>query len=245
MVVEINSVISDHNFNIQKTEYESSKKLEQMSLSQPDKINPAKKYALAEQSIDLLLDAISGVSEFGEKIPNQYELSKMTQNKNSQSKILAPIASDVVEKIIKIVQTFEPPGIASRNIQECLIAQLEAKHNKTSSEKLALLILTESFDDFSKKHFHTIQKKYALTEDEIKDVFDEIKRLNPKPGGDDYISQFNTVIPDFLVKYDASLDDFIITLNDTTIPDIKVSSTYEKLVSASKNNKQYNKQTRE
>jgi len=79
----------------------------------------------------------------------------------------------------------------------------------------------------------------------MKNIFKEIKRLNPKPGGDDYLSQYNTIIPDFIVKYDSSIDDFIITLNDSTIPSIKVSATYEKLVTEAKNNKNFNKKTRD
>jgi RNA polymerase sigma-54 factor len=139
----------------------------------------------------------------------------------------------------------DPPGIASRNVQECLIAQLNAKNKLNEFEKIALLILENCFEEFSMKHFQSIQKKLFITEDQLRDAFDEIKKLNPKPGGDIFITQNNVIIPDFIVKYDDKIDDFTINLNDSNIPMLKVSQVYEKMLIEAKRNKSYNKNTRD
>ncbi|MPM95960.1 RNA polymerase sigma-54 factor [bioreactor metagenome] len=147
--------------------------------------------------------------------------------------------------MLKLVQKLDPPGIASRNVQECLTAQLKAKPKLNSDQKLALLILTEGFEEFSKKHFDQIQKKFEVTRDQVREAFEEIKKLNPKPGGNDFNAQTNTIIPDFLVKYSEEIDDLMITLNDSTIPHIKVSSTYDKIKEEAKHNKSFNRETKE
>ena len=239
ITIETNSTIAEHNFNIQKKQYEES-----LNSTVAKGENPAKKFEISNQSLDILRDILDASSDI-RKVTNPSSLIlEKFQKINFEDIILEHISEETAEKVLKIVQSLEPPGIASRNIQECLVTQLKAKNILNEGQKLALLILTEAFSEFSKKHFLQIQKKFEITVEQVKDAFDEIKKLNPKPGGDDFKSQTNTIIPDFIVKYDADVDDLTIYLNDSTIPNLRVSSTYDKIRQEARHNKAYNKETK-
>lgn len=240
IITETNSIIAEHNFSIQKQQYEFSVN------PQLDKnANPAKKYLLSNQSVDILKDAIDTIPELQKMISDSRRILDKYKNDDSTNKILSHIKLETAEKVLKIIQGLDPPGIGARTVQECLVIQLNNIVNKTEPQRLALLILSEHFNDFSKKHFESLQKKLEITEDQIRDAFDEIKHLNPKPGGDDFKTQINSIIPDFTVRYDEELDDLIIYVNDSTIPNLKVSSTYDKIRQEARNNKNFNKETKE
>ena len=240
IVNEVNSSIASHNFHIQQEQYKKNIG----DVSRQDTGN-AKYYALEAQSIDVLKSAIKLAPEVkAELIKNQSRLDKYTADSEDLI-ILRHVTLEVAENVLKKIQTLDPPGIASRNIQECLLAQLNSKHPKNFSQELAIKILSENFEAFSKKHFALLQKSMNISEEEIRDAFEEIKRLNPKPGGYDFKSEINTIIPDFIVRFDEDINDLIININDTTIPNIKVSSTYEKIRQEARNNKLYNKETKE
>ncbi|MDR0927274.1 MAG: RNA polymerase factor sigma-54 [Ignavibacteria bacterium] len=250
IAAETNSFIADHNFNTQKKQYEKKMRAANRGSNVNPNINPATDYSLEGQALDLLRDTMEShidIVKDNNILDKQgtRELLFQCRYIDNDDKIFAPISDANAEKLLAIVQGLEPPGIASRNVQECLIAQLKAKPSLTDGQQIAFLILTQAFEDFSKKHFKEIQKRLLITEDQIRDGFEEIKKLNPKPGGDDYISQTNTIIPDFIVKYESEIDDLVITLNDTTVPNLKVSPTYDKLREEAKKNKDFNKETKE
>src|SRR5690606_13307509 len=87
-----------------------------------------------------------------------------------------------IEKILKIVQELDPPGVGARSLEECLIIQLRRKE-PTASTELATAILEKSFEQFSKKHYSKLIQKHNISEEELKAAISEIERLNPKPGG--------------------------------------------------------------
>ena len=91
--------------------------------------------------------------------------------------------AEEVERILKKIQTFDPPGIAARDLQECLLLQLDRMDNGHNIDvAVAKKIITECFEEFTKKHYQKIQKKLE-TEDEdfVKDAIELIMKLNPKP----------------------------------------------------------------
>jgi RNA polymerase sigma-54 factor len=90
---------------------------------------------------------------------------------------------DEVESIITRIQQFDPPGVAARNLQECLLLQLERKKTEAKSVELAISVLSEYFDEFTKKHYDKIQRGLNINEEEFRDVIRQIIKLNPKPGG--------------------------------------------------------------
>ncbi len=238
IVVETNSQIAEINFNAQQTQY-----LKQNQKPNIEHKNPALKYALNSESVELL--------EYAEKLKSDdfvfnLEKSKSQFRLNSSSveiKILKHITLDTAEKILKIIQNLDPPGIGSRNIQECLVAQCKAFRNPSNEQKLALEILKNAFDAFIKKHYHLILRQYNITEDTLRNVIEEIKKLNPKPGGGDFHAELNTVIPDFVVEKEEETDELVISVNDSRMPMLKLNKAYEVLKKEAKA-KQFNKDTK-
>tara|TARA_B110000438_G_scaffold86556_2_gene86003 strand:- start:13214 stop:14599 length:1386 start_codon:yes stop_codon:yes gene_type:complete len=107
----------------------------------------------------------------------------------------------VVKNILKKIQKLEPAGVGSRNIEECLIIQINKKQELNSIERLALNIIKDDFNNFKNKHFEKIYSKYKNDKSEIIEAFNYIKKLNPNPAGgsdDDNITEY--LIPDFILK---------------------------------------------
>src|SRR5665213_1796107 len=93
------------------------------------------------------------------------------------------ITTDVeVEEMIKILQSLDPPGIAARSLQECLLLQLERNPHTTKEIHYAIDVVKNCMDEFSRKHYDKIAKKLEISEEDLKDILHEITKLNPKPG---------------------------------------------------------------
>lgn len=147
------------------------------------------------------------------------------------------IAQNHLEKILHVVQSFEPAGVGAQNLQECLLLQLK-RMEQTTAVYTAIAILTECFDEFSRKHYDRIIKKFEITEDDLKDAIDVIITLNPKPGntwGDSLTTTLNTVVPDFIVE---SLNgEVYLSMNQRNIPELKISREYSELFQGYAENK--------
>ncbi len=140
--------------------------------------------------------------------------------------------SDELEEILRKIQSFDPAGIAARNLQECLIIQLERKeHPDDPSVQHALAIIQDCFEEFTKKHYPKIQKRLNLDEEEIKEAVQLITRLNPKPGGvADGLVLTQYVIPDFILVTNGGK--FEILLNSKNAPELRISRSYAELFDA-------------
>ena len=139
-----------------------------------------------------------------------------------------------VERMLSVVQEFEPSGVGARDLRECLLLQLEDKKRSPSIDN-AIKILRESFDDFSGRHFRRLMAKYHLSEDEMKDVIAEVKRLNPHPGGeveDTYEDRAQQIIPDFNLDYREG--EFILTMPRFSIPELRISHKYSEILETSR-----------
>jgi RNA polymerase sigma-54 factor len=135
-----------------------------------------------------------------------------------------------VEELIKKIQQFDPPGVAARNLQECLLLQLQRKKKDDKTVDLAIEVLTYYFEEFTKKHYDKIQRSLGLDDEEFKDIIKQIIKLNPKPGGE--ISEANKVesyvVPDFFIFNNAgSLE---LTLNSRNAPDLRISEGYREML---------------
>ena len=138
------------------------------------------------------------------------------------------ISSMEIENVLTIIQNLEPPGIASRNLQECLSIQLKRKP-KSDDVSIASKIIDEGFDLFSKKHFKKMQEKFNLDQDLLKKGLNEIEKLNPKPGGS--ISSFtenNHIVPDFILN--VSENHISVNLNRRNAPDLHISENYKEML---------------
>ncbi|MDJ1502285.1 RNA polymerase factor sigma-54 [Xanthocytophaga agilis] len=130
-----------------------------------------------------------------------------------------------VEKILHIIQTFDPPGIGARELQECLLLQLDRKEHDNKIVTLAIRIVDDFFDEFTKKHYEKIQKRLDVSDEDIKDAIRLITRLNPKPGGSasgDVRTQY--LIPDFLLTNNSGRLE--LTLNSRNAPELRISRSY-------------------
>ncbi len=139
---------------------------------------------------------------------------------------------DEIEEILRKIQSFDPPGIAARNLQECLLIQLERKeHAEDDAVQNAIKIVSDSFDEFTKKHYPKIQKKLNIDDEELKDAVQMITRLNPKPGGtSDGIVKTQYIIPDFILNNtEGKLE---ISLNSKNAPELRVSRSYSEMFDA-------------
>ena len=140
------------------------------------------------------------------------------------------------EHLLKTIQTFDPTGIAARNLQECLLIQLKNGSYDQYFAFLAEELLVKHFDDFTKRRFESIKQKMQLTDAALKSTIDLIQGLNPKPGeGNIQSIEMNQITPDFLIE--KVEDNFIITLNDRSLPSVTISRTYLEMFNTNKRNK--------
>lgn len=138
------------------------------------------------------------------------------------------------ESILKQIHSFDPAGIAARDLRECLMLQLERMDDgKDVDVIVARQILSECYDEFTRKHYDKIQKKLDLDDEEyIRDAIDLIIRLNPKPGGDpsELSEKTQAVIPDFMVtNTNGKLE---VALNSRNAPELRVSPSYIEMFKA-------------
>ena len=151
-------------------------------------------------------------------------------------------SDEAMSDILKIVQTLDPAGVGAIDLKECLLLQILRKSQKKQKNKNAKIIISDYFDEFSKKHYSKIAKKIGISEDELKKAVGTIIKLNPKPGNV-FSSSLNRIsqhiTPDFIFEI---IDDyFVLNLNSRNVPNLTVNKTYSNILR--KSNKK-NKRTK-
>lgn len=222
---ELSEIVEDTNAMIAELNIERQKS--RIASQDNHSNNPAAAFAISEEA------------------KNQVErvLGNDTNDKDSLQ-FLKPVTLEDAERVLKIVQNLDPPGVASRNLQECLIAQTNAFPYETEGRNAAYRILTEGYDLFSKKHFNNLLKQLEMTEEELRSAIEFIKKLNPKPGYSDSPTEFNTVIPDFIVEKDPDTAELLVILNESTVPTLRINKVYEQMRKDAKLKKE-DKETKE
>ena len=140
---------------------------------------------------------------------------------------------DEVEEILFKIQTFDPAGIAARDLQECLALQLERRADDQNVDVIvAKLIIEQCFEEFTKKHYSKIMKKLDLEdEDYVKDAIELIRKLNPKPGGSSGgLARTQYLIPDFILTNDNG--ELELALNSRNAPELRISRSYSEMLKA-------------
>ena len=133
------------------------------------------------------------------------------------------------KKVINKIQMLDPPGVAARNLKECLLLQLKRKR-KNKYSTLAKNMIETSFDEFSRKHYKKLQDRFSIDENDLKLILNEISKLNPKPGGALSGSAQNThIIPDFILKIEDG--DLKVSLNKRNSPELRISNNYKEMLS--------------
>ncbi|HVZ55743.1 MAG TPA: RNA polymerase factor sigma-54 [Chitinophagaceae bacterium] len=135
-----------------------------------------------------------------------------------------------VEALIRRIQRFDPPGVAARDLQECLLLQLQRQKEEGRDVDLAIASIKNYFDEFTKKHYEKIQRGLGLNDDQLREVIQQIIRLNPKPGG--HVGDINKaesyVVPDFFIfNTNGKLE---LTLNSRNAPELRISEGYREML---------------
>lgn len=133
-----------------------------------------------------------------------------------------------VEDMLKVVQEFDPAGIGARDLQECLLVQLRKKDQENPIVIKATVIIEKYLEEFTKKHYDKIERQLGVSSEELKEIMQEILKLNPKPGDSSTSAGKQLhIIPDFhITNNDGVLH---LTLNGRNAPELRVSRSYQEM----------------
>ena len=135
-----------------------------------------------------------------------------------------------IEQLLLQIQQFDPPGVGARNLQECLLLQLQRKADQGKIIEVAIKVLEKYFDEFTKKHYEKIQRALTLSDEQLREIISQIVKLNPKPGGTagDTGKNTNYVIPDFFIA--NNVGKLELSLNSKNAPDLRISEGYRDML---------------
>ena len=144
-----------------------------------------------------------------------------------------------IERILSIIQDFDPAGIGARSLQECLLLQLKRKPN-TPLKKIEVEIIEKYCDDFTRKNKEKIMQRLDISEETYDEAVNELIKLNPRPGsslGDIVGKNFQQLVPDFLVETeeDGSIH---LTLNNGNVPELHLSREFNEMLEEHTTNKE-------
>ena len=128
-----------------------------------------------------------------------------------------------IEHILSVVQHFDPPGLGSRNLQECLMIQLD-----NDKDSITYKIIRDYFDDFVNKRYNRICEKGRISNNDLSAVIDIVSKLNPRPGESSHFTKDDTIIPDLIVNKRSNQWEIIV--NDNWIPSLQISKIYHKMI---------------
>ena len=222
--------------DVQENEEKDETPIDDMDVSMEDMYSDESTYYLSEQKNEmplperhtLLEDLIEQLKDLNLNEHEREIAEEIIWNTNEKGYLdtdLVLIADrfelleEELEPTLYKVQRLDPKGIASRNLEECLMIQLEDEPTSLSHR-----IINNYFDDFMHKRYDKIQDKLDCTNNELHDAVEHIAHLNPHPG-EGYLDKFQTVLPDVIIREDG--DDWVITTNDGGVPELRISQAYE------------------
>jgi len=142
-----------------------------------------------------------------------------------------------VEQMLRVIQQLDPPGIGARNLRECLMLQLE--HQKRT-DTLVYRLVKEAFEDLIAHRWSDLGKRFGLAPEEVQRAADELARLDPKPGLQHSAANDAYIIPDLIV--DKIDDKYLVFLNDSGLPRLRISKTYQEIA---RDKKKYDSESKE
>lgn len=132
---------------------------------------------------------------------------------------------ETIERILGVIQGFDPPGIGARNLQECLLIQL---YQQKPVHEFAVKMIRDYYEDFKNKRFERLAKDMMVDLDTVKEVMEHITKLNPKPG-EGYVSYAgNYIVPDIEVRKQDG--EFKIFMHDFNVPQLRINHEYRKMM---------------
>ncbi|MGH7520191.1 MAG: RNA polymerase factor sigma-54, partial [Gemmatimonadales bacterium] len=142
-----------------------------------------------------------------------------------------------VEEMLRIIQQLDPPGTGARNLRECLLLQLE---NQKRTDTLVYRLVKDAFDDLIAHRWSDLGKRFGLAPEEVQRAADELARLDPKPGLQHSAGNDAYIIPDLIV--DKIDDKYLVFLNDSGLPRLRISKTYQEIA---RDKKKYDNESKE
>jgi RNA polymerase sigma-54 factor len=135
-----------------------------------------------------------------------------------------------VENLIEQIQQFDPPGVAARDLRECLLIQLHKQMRSGKNVSKAIVVIDSYFDEFTKKHYAKIQKVLGVSDEQFKQIIQTIVKLNPKPGGytSEGLGMDQTIIPDFFIVNNNGILE--LTLNARNAPELRISDGFKDML---------------
>ena len=139
------------------------------------------------------------------------------------------VNEEEINNVLEIIHEFDPAGVGAMSLQDCLIIQLKRKE-KTEMNQLAVEIIENSFEQFSKKHYEKLINKYSIKQEDLKEVIKLISKLNPKPGGSFSGNSkiIEQVIPDFKISIENN--ELTLDLNYRNTPMLSISKDYNEML---------------
>jgi RNA polymerase sigma-54 factor len=137
------------------------------------------------------------------------------------------VSAKEAERVLRVLQTFEPAGIGAQSLQECLVIQLKSLETSSPLKAVAIDILTRGFDDYKNKRFAKLCMRFKISREDLDRIYELVRHLNPRPAGsmlqetDNHAMQ---IIPDFIVRERDG--EFVVALSQGHMPKIKISSSY-------------------
>ena len=193
-----------------------------------DLINQLNTFILSDDECDIAEFLVGSIDDMG-------YIRRTTQDIVDDMAFTQGIYTDeaTVERILHLVQDLEPAGVGARDLQECLLLQLKHK-TPSDSINLAIQVIEQQFDAFSKKHYDKLLQKFDVSQQQLRKAIDEIEKLNPKPGGsfDGNQKMVEHIVPDFTIRIvDGELE---LLLNGRNAPELHVSKDYQEMLQSYK-----------
>lgn len=148
------------------------------------------------------------------------------------------VSSLEMEDILYTIQELDPPGVGARNLQECLLLQLQ-RLEPSPIVKLAEIILSDDYDAFIYKHYEKIIRHFEITTDDLRNAIGLIVSLNPKPGSsldNSMEASMNDITPDFIVESDNN--EVTLYLNNRNIPELRINRSFSEMMEGYNRNKE-------
>jgi len=196
-----------------------------------DLINQLNTFILNDQEREIAEFLVGSIDDMGylrRSIPDLVDDMAFTQGIYTDRK--------AVDRMLHIIHELEPSGVGARDLQECLLLQLKHK-TPTEYVALAIDIVENQFEAFTKKHYDKLLQKYNVSNEELKTAIHEIEKLNPKPGGsftgNNKITEH--VVPDFAIRIED--EELVLTLNGRNAPSLHVSKDYQEMMQTYKSSR--------
>jgi RNA polymerase sigma-54 factor len=152
----------------------------------------------------------------------------------------ADCLEEEAEEVIEIVQGFEPPGVAARDLSECLLLQLRRSGRQYSLESR---IVQHHLEELSRRKLPEIARQFHVSLKDVQDAAESISRLEPRPGRPFSAEDEQTILPEVIVERDG--DSYTVSLNDDEIPSLRIGDGYKDMLAQSSTDREVRDYLRE